>query len=276
MELIGNKIRMLRKNKNLTQEDLAQKLSVTSQAISKWERSISSPDITMLPVIARFFGITMDELFNYRLDALTYKEQFIRFMADNDVLRFGEFMFKSGRVSPYFIATERYSSGSQLAKIGEFYADCIRENNLRPDLLLANTYKESHIITAVSMVLYQKYGLDIHCCIHNTTGKLSVPHGEITLLKDTLCSGDTLRAILREVRERTGRYPSSVVLSVDRLEKGLCTERMTASEIREKFGIEVVSIVTVDDIICALENGVIPGAEYLDAMKAYRNRYCGI
>lgn len=131
MELLGNKIRMLRRNKNLTQAELAQELSVSSQAVSKWERSIASPDISALPVIARFFGISMDELFNYRLDALTYKERFVRFLWDNDVLKFGQFRLKSGRISPYFINTERFSSGSQFAKIGEFYAECIRENHIR-------------------------------------------------------------------------------------------------------------------------------------------------
>lgn len=275
MELLGNKIRTLRRNKNITQEELAQQLSVTSQAVSKWERSLASPDISILPVIARYFGITMDELFNYRLDALTYKERFIRFMADNDVLKFGEFRLKSGRVSPYFITTERYSSGSQLAKIGEFYAECIRENNIHTDLLMANTHKESHILTAVCMTMYQKYGLDINYCISNTVGKLSFPYREITVLKDTLASGDTLRGIMSEIHQTTGQYPSSVVLSVDRMEKGLRSDLTTANEIQREYGAKVVSIVTIDDIIYALEDGVISGAEYLQAMKAYRAQYRG-
>lgn len=275
MELLGNKIRMLRINKNITQEELAQKLSVSSQAVSKWERSISSPDITLLPVIARYFGITLDELFNYRLDALTYKERFIRFMADNDVLRFGEFKLKSGRISPYFITTERYSSGSQLTKIGEFYAECIRENNIRTNLLLANTYKEIHIITAVCMIMYMKYGVDINYCINNTVGKLSAPYDEITVIKDTLASGDTLRSIMQNIKECTGKYPSNVVLSVDRAEKGLRSPMTTAHEIQEEFGVRVYSTVTVDDIICALENGVIAGSEHLKAMKEYREQYRG-
>ena len=275
MELIGSKIRMLRKNKNLTQEELAQKLSVSAQAISKWERSIASPDITLLPVIARYFGITMDELFNYRLDALTYKEQFIRFMADNDVLRFGEFRLKSGRVSPYFITPERYSSGSQLTKIGAFFAECIRENNIHTDLLLANTLRESHIVTAVSMTMYQKYGIDISYCINNTIGKPSVPHGEITVLKDTLTSGDTFRSIMQDIKTHMGKYPANVILSVDRLERGLYTDMTTADEIRQEFGINVFSIVTVDDILCALENGVISGMEYWRPMKVYREQYRG-
>ena len=70
MELIGKKIQSLRKNKNITQAQLANALMVSSQSVSKWENSLSVPDISLLPMIARYFGITMDELFNYRLDAL--------------------------------------------------------------------------------------------------------------------------------------------------------------------------------------------------------------
>lgn len=275
MELLGNKIRMLRKNKNLTQEELARQLSVSAQAISKWERCMASPDISTLPVIARFFGITMDELFNYRLDALTDKERFIRFMADNGVLRFGEFRLKSGRVSPYFITPERYSSGSQLTKIGEFFAACIRDNNIHTDLLLANTLRDSHIVTAVSMTMYRKYGIDMGCCINNTIGRPAAPHGEFTVLKETVTSGDTLRSIMGDIRENMGKYPSSIVLSVDRLEKGLYSHMTSTDEIRQEFGVNIFSIVTVDDIICALENGVISGAEYLEPMKAYREQYRG-
>ena len=101
--LIGDKIRLLRKNKGITQHQLAEELSVSSQSVSKWENHVSVPDISLLPVIARYFGITMDELFSYRLDALNYKERFIRFMVNNGMLRFGEFTLNSGRVSPYMI-----------------------------------------------------------------------------------------------------------------------------------------------------------------------------
>ena len=72
--LIGDKIRLLRKNKNITQTQLAEALSVPSQSVSKWENHLSAPDITLLPVIARYFGITMDELFGYRLDARNYMD----------------------------------------------------------------------------------------------------------------------------------------------------------------------------------------------------------
>ena len=275
MELLGNKIRILRRNKNITQEELARELSVSSQAVSKWERCIASPDISVLPAIARFFGITMDELFNYRLDAMTEKERFVRFLWDNDVLKFGQFPLKSGRISPYFLNTERFSSGSQFAKIGEFYAGCIRDNYIETDLLLANTDKESHIVTAASMILYTKYAMDINCWINNAIGKLSSQREHITLLKDTMASGDTLRKVMEEVKAGVGKYPDSIVLAVDRMEKGLYSNLTTADEIRREFGAQVYSIATVDDIIAALENRVIPGTEYLEAMKAYRNQYRG-
>ena len=89
--LIGDKIRLLRKNKNVTQTQLAEALSVSSQSVSKWENHLSAPDISVLPVIARYFGITMDELFGYRLDALNYKERFIQF--SNCIMnRLGDFV----------------------------------------------------------------------------------------------------------------------------------------------------------------------------------------
>ena len=111
---IGDKIRLLRKNKNITQMQLAEALSVSSQSVSKWENHLSSPDITVLPQIAQYFGITMDELFGYRLDTLNYQERFIRFMTNNGMLRFGTFTLKSGRKSPYLIQNLENSMPSVL------------------------------------------------------------------------------------------------------------------------------------------------------------------
>ena len=276
MFTIGNKIKTLRLNKNITQEELANNLSVTSQAVSKWERGMSSPDISLLPMIARYFGITIDELLNYRLDALTYKERFIRFMADNGALKFGKFPISHGRVSPYEIETERFSYGSQIAKIGEFYAECYRDNNVRSDLLFANTYKESHIITSVSMALYRKYGIDLKTCFENKSGSAPTPSEEITVIKDTVASGDTLRWIFDSIKDKIGKYPSYVILSVDRAERGEGSGISTLHEIEHEFGVKVYSIVNVDDIISALENGVIAGAEYIDEMKEYREKYRGM
>ncbi|MBQ9166998.1 MAG: helix-turn-helix domain-containing protein [Oscillospiraceae bacterium] len=275
MELIGTKIQTLRKNKNMTQAQLAEVLAVSSQSVSKWENHLSAPDISLLPIIARFFGITMDELFNYRLDALNYRERFIRFMADNGVLQFGEFHLQSGRVSPYFINTGNYKSASQISKLGEFYAECIREHNVESNLLAGNTHREIPIMIATSMALFNRYGTDIHYSIDGTVGKKMDARDKVTLIKDTLTSGNTLHANLEAIRNNTGKCVSDVIVSVDRMEKSAASAWSARCELERMHNVKIHAIVTLDDIIRAVETGVIGGTEYLDAIIRYKEDYGG-
>ena len=267
MKSIGQKIRTLRKNKHLTQEQLAEALSVSSQSVSKWENQISTPDVALLPIIARYFGITMDELFNYRLDALSYKERFIRFMADNGVLRFGEFRLQSGRVTPYFLNTGEYRSGSQITKLGEFYARCISENNLRGNLLVGTTQKDIPLMVSIGMIMYQKYGQDINYSVIDSIGKKPDGKDEMIMIQDALSSGTTLKENLRKVKQIAGKYPANVIVSLDRMERGAHSQPSVRQEIEQEFGVKIFSVINATDIICALEDGVIAGAEYLEALK---------
>ena len=273
MEFIGAKIQILRKNRNMTQAQLAEVLAVSSQSVSKWENNKSVPDISQLPIIARFFGITMDDLFNYRLDALNYKERFIRFMADNGVLRFGEFRLKSGRLSPYFIDTRKYRSASQITKLGEFYAECMREHNISSNLLAGNTQREIPIMIATSMCLFNRYGIDIAYDINNTVGKQIDKRDKVTLIKDTLTSGQSLLTNLQEIRKNVGKCVSDIIISVDRMEKSATFHGSARSEIEKMHNVRIHSIVTLDDIIHAVESGVIGGTEYLTAIKQYKDEY---
>lgn len=274
MDTIGVKIRTLRKNKNMTQEELAEVLLVSSQAISKWENGQSVPDIELLPVIARYFGITMDELFNYRLDALNYKERFIRFMVDNGVLKFGEFKLNSGRVSPYYIDTSSYKSAAQIAKLGEFYAECIRENNVQAKLLYGNTGQETPLVISTSMILYKKYGLDIAYCINNKIGTPLKPGTDIVIIEDTLTSGDTLRENIETLKKENNVQVAGIIVSVDRQEKGNRGAMTARYEIEKEFDTKIFSIVTLEDIINAMKSGVI-NAEHLDKMTRYKAEYGG-
>lgn len=267
MKSIGQKIRTLRKNKHLTQEQLAEALSVSSQSVSKWENQISTPDVALLPIIARYFGITMDELFNYRLDALSYKERFIRFMADNGVLRFGEFRLQSGRVTPYFLNTGEYRSGSQITKLGEFYARCISENNLRGNLLVGTTQKDIPLMVSIGMIMYQKYGQDINYSVIDSIGKKPDGKDEMIMIQDALSSGTTLKENLRKVKQIAGKYPSNVIVSLDRMVRGAHSQPFVRQEIEQEFGVRIFSVINAADIICALEDGVVAGAEYLEALK---------
>lgn len=114
MEHIGKNIKKLRTAKNITQEQLASSLHISNQAVSKWEKEQAFPDISLLPMLADCFGVTMDELFGYRPDYLTYKERFVRFMINNDILQFGDFTLKSGAKSDYYINTEHFITNTKL------------------------------------------------------------------------------------------------------------------------------------------------------------------
>lgn len=274
--MIGDKLKSLRKNKNITQDELSRFLSVSPQAVSKWERNLSTPDISALPVIAGYFGITIDELLSYKPDSLTYKERFIRFMSDNGALKFGSYTLSSGRVSPYEIHTEKFSDGSQLAKIGEFYAECIRDSNVRTNFLYANTYKESHIVTAAAMAMFQKYGIDVKVCIENRSGSLPTAGDSVTIIKDTTASGKTLRWMIESLKDNYGIVPTDVVIAVDRCEKDETSPLTAKHRIEKDYGVRVHSIIDVDDIVHALKNKIIPGADFLPDIEEYREKYKGL
>ena len=226
-------------------------------------------------IIVRYFGITMDEFFNYRLDALDYKERFVRFMEKNGVLRFGEFKLRSGRISPYFINTGNYASASQIARLGEFYAECIHEHNIQGNLLVANTYKEVPILISTSMALFHGYGIDVSYNMNPTNDKplaekLSDGTQRVTWIKDTLTSGKSLKENL----QNTGSiYGSDVIVSVDRKERSDNYSWSARHEIERRYGVKVHAIVSVDDIIRAMQNGIIGGREHLEAMIRYQEQY---
>lgn len=274
--LIGDKIRSLRKKKNITQVQLADALSVSSQSVSKWENHLSVPDISVLPVIARYFGITMDELFNYRLDALNYKERFIRFMVNNGMLQFGEFTLKSGRVSPYLIHSGYNLTGSQISKLGEFYAECIREHNIEGNCLVGIDNREIPLVIATSMTLFNKYGIDTSHCVDYNIENEAISNQNITLITDAFTSGKTLRLALDDIKVKTGKYPTDIVVCVDRMEKDAHSSFTAKHEIEKQYNVKIHPIVNLNDIIKAVDDCVISAGEYFEKLKEYRENYRGL
>ncbi len=214
----------------------------------------------------------------------TYKQEFIRFMVNNGVLKFGEFTLKSGRIAPYFINTGNYKTGKQLAKLGEYYAACIRENGLEADTLVGPAYKGIPLSVATAIALYHNYEQELNYCFDRKEAK---DHGEgglfvgkqledgekVIIIEDVMTSGKALREILPKLEAAAKVQVVGMIISVDRREKALNSELSAVSEAKKEFGIDVYSVVTMDDIIAAIEEGVIDGKEHLSAMYQYREVY---
>lgn len=214
---------------------------------------------------------------------MNYKESFIKFMVDSGVLTFGDFTLKSGRKAPYFVNTGNYNTGAQLAKLGEYYAQCIKENNVEADTLFGPAYKGIPLAAACSIALSNKYGTDVNYAFDRKEAK---DHGEggvivgkkmqdgekIAIIEDVITAGTAIRSVLPLLKAQADVDITALIISVDRMEKGK-GELSAVQEVKQDFGINVYSIVTIEDIIEAIKNDIIPGNEYLDKMLAYRAEY---
>lgn len=195
-----------------------------------------------------------------------YKSDFIELMLESEVLVFGDFTLKSGRKSPYFINTGKYRTGSQLSRLGSFYADCIAaavgEDKLRhPDgrfLLFGPAYKGIPLAAAASCALYQKYNADLKYCFNRKEIK---DHGEggifigsapedgdkILIIEDVITAGTAVRETVPLLRAAAKAEIPAMFISVNREER-TSAGRTASDEVKNEFGIEVFPIVTVREI----------------------------
>ena len=215
---------------------------------------------------------------------MNYKQEFIKFMVECGVLTFGDFTLKSGRKAPYFVNTGNYKTGAQLAKLGEFYAACIKENNIEAETLFGPAYKGIPLSVSAAVALYNKYGMEVSYCFDRKEAK---DHGEggmfvgkqlkdgekVVIIEDVMTSGKALREVLPKLKEAANVDVTGMVITVDRMEKALDSDMSAVQSAYKEFGVKVYSIVNINDIIKAIEDGVINGKEYLDAMKNYRSTY---
>jgi len=274
--MLGDKIKALRKQKGATQTEFAEYLSVSPQTVSKWEHHISAPDLSLLPSIARYFKISIDELFSYQRESLDFKDKFIRFMYDNKMLRFGSFALKSGRVSPYHIDSGYYHTNNQISSLGDFYAEALREHALTSSCLVGLSVCEIAIVISVGMTLYQKYSIDIQYCIDIEHLDLIGVSSKITLLVDTFTSGETLIQYIMQFQNKCGRYPNAILVGVDRMEHSNQHFMSAKCELEARFDLKIYSIVTLDDIVNAVKKDVIPANEYKQSIMEYQKKYKGV
>lgn len=219
-----------------------------------------------------------------RSGSMGYKQDFIKFMVDSGVLTFGEFTLKSGRLSPYFMNSGNYKTGAQLARLGEFYAECIHDNGIKFDTLFGPAYKGIPLAVSTAVALYTKFGIDVNYCFDRKEAK---DHGEggcivgkqltdgerVVIIEDVMTSGKALREVMPKLKETANVDVAAMIIQVDRMEKGLNGDKSAVQEVSGEFGVNIYPIVNMNDIIEAIEDGVVPGREYLEKMIEYRKVY---
>ena len=215
---------------------------------------------------------------------MNYKEQFIRFLAECGVLKFGTFRLKSGRIAPYFLNAGEYKTGAQIKRLGEFYADCIVNSGVQADVLFGPAYKGIPLAISASVALYEKYGKNVGFCFDRKEVK---DHGEggmfvgtqpkdgekVVIIEDVMTSGKALKEVLPKLRGAAKVDVAGMIITVDRMEKALDSDRSAVQQAYAEEGVKVYSVVTIQDIIAALEAGIIDGREHVPAIRAYLEEY---
>ena len=208
-----------------------------------------------------------------------YKREFIDFMVECEVLRFGDFVTKSGRQTPFFVNTGFYRTGTQLRRLGEYYAKAIEAKfGTDFDVLFGPAYKGIPLSVTTAVALSSLYGKDIRYCSnrkeikdHGDKGILlggPVNDGDrVVIIEDVTTAGTSIRETLPIIQDTAKASVLGLVVSVDRCERGT-GEKSALDEIHDTFGIETTAIVTMKEVVEHLYGTVID-----DAMKAKIEAY---
>ena len=206
-----------------------------------------------------------------------YKQEFIEFMVDCGVLKFGDFVTKSGRNTPYFVNTGNFRTGKQIATLGKFYAALIKENcGDNFDCMFGPAYKGIPLATAAAGALYNEYKIDKPYFFNRKEEK---DHGadkgsflgsklkdgdRVIMIEDVTTSGKSMEETVPKVRGAANVEIVGLMVSLNRMEKGLGGKVSALEEIKEKYGFDAHAIVTMQDVIDHLYNKPYKGQVYID------------
>lgn len=208
-----------------------------------------------------------------------YQRHFIELALAKNVLKFGEFTLKSGRVSPYFFNAGLFNTGRDLALLGQFYAQTLIDNHVPCDVLFGPAYKGIPIATTTAVALVEHHDMDVPYCFnrkeakdHGEGGTLvgSPLTGNVVIVDDVITAGTTIRESMEIIKQHDATL-SGVLLSLDRQEKGRGS-LSAIQELERDYQCQVYSIITLDDLISYLTESETLSA-HLPAVKAYRERY---
>jgi len=208
-----------------------------------------------------------------------YQQEFLDFVIQTNVLRFGEFTLKSGRVSPYFFNSGLFNSGASIARLGRYYAAAIEDSGLGYDMIFGPAYKGIPLAVTSCIALADQHGKDVPYAFNRKEAK---DHGEggtivgaqlqgrVLIIDDVISAGTSIRESI-QIIEAAGATPAGVVIALDRQERGQ-GELSAIQEVEQQFGLRVGNIVRLDDLITYLQDK--PDLEdALAAARAYREKY---
>ena len=214
-----------------------------------------------------------------------YKSEFIDFMIESDVLKFGDFTLKSGRKSPFFMNAGAYVTGTQLRKLGEYYAKAIHDNyGLDFDILFGPAYKGIPLSVATTMSISELYGKDIKYCSnrkevkdHGDTGILlgsKIKDGDrVVIIEDVTTSGKSIEETFPIIKAQADVEIKGLMVSLNRCERGK-GEKSALQEIQELYGFPANAIVSMEEVVEYLYNRTHDGKIIIDdAMKASIDAY---
>lgn len=218
-----------------------------------------------------------------------YKEQFIEFMVESQVLKFGDFTLKSGRKSPFFMNAGAYVTGTQLRKLGEFYAKAIHDNyGLDFDVLFGPAYKGIPLTVATSMAISELYGKDVRYCSnrkevkdHGDTGILlgsRLNDGDrVVIIEDVTTSGKSIEETYPILKSQADVKVVGLIVSLNRMERGK-GEKSALEEIQDLYGFPTAAIVSMKDVVERLWNRECLGRVVIDdglkaAIDGYYEQY---
>lgn len=215
------------------------------------------------------------------------RREFVQFALKEGVLRFGSFVTKSGRTSPYFFNAGLFNTGASVGKLAQFYAQALIDSKLPFDMLFGPAYKGIPLATATSVALASHAGLQGRDVPFAYNRKEAKDHGEggvlvgaplkgkVVIIDDVITAGTSVRESVDIIRA-AGAEPCAVLIAMDRMERagpdGALSPHSAVQEVQQRYGLPVVSIASLTDILALLDKNA-EFAEHREAVLAYRARY---
>ena len=214
-----------------------------------------------------------------------YKREFIEFMLDSKVLKFGEFTLKSGRKSPFFMNAGGYVTGKQLMQLGRYYAHAIVNTyGLDFDVLFGPAYKGIPLAVATTIALEELYGKEVRYCSNRKEEKdhgadkgsflgASLQDGDrVVMIEDVTTSGKSMEETVPKVKTAADVEIVGLMVSLNRMEKGK-SEKSALEEVKEIYGFETAAIVSMEEVIAYLESTNQLSQDLKEALEVYYKQY---